>query len=59
MLTATDGQASGGSGVDKFRIKIWNRATGAVVYDNQLGDADGADATLTIAGGNIVVHTKK
>lgn len=59
MLTATDEQVTGGGGVDKFRIKIWNKATGVMVYDNQLGDADDAAATLAIAGGNIVVHTKK
>jgi hypothetical protein len=28
LLTATDGDVKGGSGVDKFRIKIWNKATG-------------------------------
>jgi len=31
MLTAIDGQLPGGGGVDKLRIKIWNKATGAVV----------------------------
>src|SRR6478672_6590508 len=34
-LTAWDGQMSGGGGVDKFRIKIWNQNQGnGVVYDN-------------------------
>jgi large repetitive protein len=47
LVTATDGQAVGGGGVDRFRIKIWN--TGGVVYDNSAG----SDA---IAGGNIVIH---
>ncbi len=28
MLTAIDGAVNGGGGVDKFRIKIWNLATG-------------------------------
>ena len=27
MLTAIDGQINGGGGVDKFRIKIWDKAT--------------------------------
>jgi len=35
MLTAIDGQVNGGGGVDKFRIKIWDSATGQVIYDNQ------------------------
>ena len=37
LLTVTDGQLTGGGGTDKFRIKIWNMATGAVVYDNAAG----------------------
>jgi hypothetical protein len=31
MLTAIDGQANGGGGADKFRIKITDKATGALV----------------------------
>jgi hypothetical protein len=35
LLTATDGQQPGGGGVDRFRIKIWDRLNGdGVVYDN-------------------------
>jgi hypothetical protein len=56
LLTAGDGQASGGGGVDRFRIKIWETATGRIVYDNQMGDADSADATTAIVRGNIVIH---
>ena len=49
---------NGGGGSDKFRIKIWDRGTGDVVYDNQLGDSDDADLTTKLAGGSIVIHTK-
>lgn len=55
LLSAKDG---GKSGVDTFRIKIWNTATEAVVYDSQPGAADDAEATTPIAGGSIVVHAK-
>ncbi|HUP78291.1 MAG TPA: matrixin family metalloprotease, partial [Pirellula sp.] len=56
-LTAWDGQVSGGGGVDKFRIKIWNNNQGnGVVYDNMMGAADGADPTTTLGGGSIVIH---
>jgi hypothetical protein len=55
LLSAKDG---GKAGVDTFRIKIWNTATGAVVYDNQLGAADDAEATTPITSGSIVVHAK-
>ena len=37
LLTAIDGQVTGGGGVDKLRLKVWDKATSAIVYDNQLG----------------------
>ena len=57
MVTATDGEVNGGGGVDKFRMKIWEAATEDVVYDNQQGDAEDADATDAIEGGSIVIHS--
>lgn len=59
LLTATDGQVTGGGGVDRFRIKIWDTVTGAVVYDNQIGAADDASPSTALGGGSIVIHTKK
>jgi hypothetical protein len=58
LLTATDGQQNDGGGVDKFRIKIWDMATGAVVYDNKRGASDDIDNTdpQAISGGSIVIH---
>ncbi|MDQ3688413.1 MAG: Ig-like domain-containing protein [Acidobacteriota bacterium] len=61
ILTATDGQVNGGGGVDKFRIKIWDKATGAIVYDNVL-DSDATDdldsaKPQAIAGGSITIHS--
>jgi VCBS repeat-containing protein len=58
LVTINDGQATGGGGVDKVRIKIWNKATGEVVYDNQRGDPDDANATDEIEGGSIVIHNR-
>jgi hypothetical protein len=54
MITAVDGST------DKFRMKVWNTATSAVVYDNKLGATDTfADApTQDISGGSIVIHAK-
>jgi hypothetical protein len=57
MLTATDGQISGGGGVDKFRIKIWDKNNGdAVVYDNQMSEGDDSNAGTALGGGSIVIH---
>jgi hypothetical protein len=56
MLTVTDGQANGGGGVDKFRIKIWNDI--GVVFDNMLGASDGTGNGQAISGGNIMIHSR-
>lgn len=59
FLTAIDGEVSGGGGADKFRIKIWDAADDSVViYDNQIGGADDADATTVLRSGSIVIHSK-
>jgi len=57
LLTAIDGQLNGGGGTDKFRMKIWdNNNNGAIVYDNKIGAADGADPSTVLGGGSIVIH---
>ncbi len=56
MLSAIDGKDVGDT--DRFWMKIWDKGTGAVVYDNHSGAADDADADQEIGGGNIVVHKK-
>ncbi|WP_066316074.1 choice-of-anchor L domain-containing protein [Bacillus sp. FJAT-29814] len=57
MLTAIDGQLKG-DGKDKFRIKIWDRKSNSVIYDNQLGGLDDTDPTTVLGGGSIVIHKK-
>ncbi len=56
ILTAVDGQITGSVGVDKFRMKIWNKQSGEIVYDNQPGETDSSDATTALGGGSIVIH---
>jgi hypothetical protein len=58
MLTATDGDVQNGGGADKFRIKIWNTATGTIVFDNQIGGTDDLSLAPTepLSGGSIVIH---
>lgn len=58
MLTAIDGQLPGGGGTDKFRIKIWDKATDTMIYDNMLGSSDTNDPTTVLGGGSIVIHKK-
>jgi hypothetical protein len=51
ILTAIDG----GKRPDRLRMKIWNKANNAVVYDNQFGAGDTADPTTVITGGSILI----
>lgn len=61
MVSAIDGQATGGGGVDKFRIKIWDKENGdAVVYDNNvLNEDENAEPATALGGGSIVIHETK
>jgi len=58
-LTAYDGDAPSGGGVDKFRIRITRTNGGNVVFDNRMGvsstDMDTANPEA-ISGGSIVIH---
>jgi VCBS repeat-containing protein len=57
MLSAIDEKLTPSTDVDLFRIKIWDKENDdAIVYDNQMGDADDADPTTEIGGGSIVIH---
>jgi hypothetical protein len=62
MLTAIDGSLLGGNAVDRFRIKIWEDASGTRIYDNQAGAGDTADLTTDgtlLGGGSVVIQKSK
>jgi predicted metal-dependent enzyme (double-stranded beta helix superfamily) len=59
MVTAVDAKLTESTDVDLFRIKIWDRVTGDIVYDNLLDADDDADPTTEINSGNIVIHKAK
>jgi hypothetical protein len=54
ILTVIDGQAAGGDGIDRFRLKVWNEKTGETVFDNQMGAADDADPTNGVGDGDSI-----
>jgi len=56
LLTAVDGQPPGGGGTDRFRIQIWDRATGQVMYDDQAGSGESSDPTTALVEGSIALH---
>ena len=53
-MTVTDGQLDG-SGVDKIRMKIYNKNNGSIIYDNQPGASDAALPTQAVGTNSIVV----
>src|SRR5262249_40978654 len=46
-----------GGGVDKIRMKIWNKNTGAIVYDKQPGAPDNATPTMPVGSGSSIDST--
>jgi hypothetical protein len=59
LLTVFDERTHGGGGVKKFRMKIWDKATGRTIYDNNLGYPDNTTPTTAISGGSIDIHIKR
>ena len=57
LLSVVDGDTTGTA--DRLRLKVWDRASGTVVYDNQFGAADDATATTSIRAGAITVSPPK
>lgn len=53
LLSGIDGKIDGKKLPDKVRIKIWNVATGEVIYDSQMNSPNAAAPTITLGGGNV------
>ena len=56
MISVIDEDLTPSTDVDLFRIKIWDKDSGLVIYDNQLSDEEDANPTTEIGGGSIVIH---
>ncbi len=54
IMTVIDG-ALDGTGIDKIRMKIFNKNTGQVYYDNQTGASDAANPTTAVGLNSTVV----
>jgi PKD repeat protein len=56
-LTAIDGKISGGGGVDKLRMKIWDKDNNdQIVYDTDYGAPDSQNPSVALSGGQITIH---
>ena len=53
MITAMDGSP------DTIRIKVWDNATGEVIYDTMPDAMDTVDPTTVVQKGSIVIHNRK
>lgn len=59
LLSVNDGKRRGGGGGHKFRLKIWDQSTNAVVYDNQWSSRSELDLPVQpLSGGTIVVQER-
>ena len=47
IMTVMDGELDG-TGVDKIRMKIYNRTSNTIIYDNQPGAGDAANPTAAV-----------
>lgn len=55
LFTAIDGGIDG-TKVDRARLKVWEKATGRIIFDSELGVGDAVDPTTVSQGGNITIH---
>ncbi|MEJ8817783.1 Ig-like domain-containing protein [Lacibacter sp. H407] len=53
IMTVVDGELNG-TGIDKIRMKIFNKNTGEVFYDNQPGASDDIDPITVVKAGSVV-----
>lgn len=57
VVSLVDGRLAP-DGIDRYRMRIWDKATGAVVFDNQFGHDVCARAAQPTDGGSLVIHAK-
>ena len=53
-MTVVDGQLDG-TGIDKIRMKIYNKNNGKIIYDNQPGTSDAALPIASVGANSIIV----
>lgn len=56
MLTGSDGDLRDPADQDRLRMKIWDKGTGQMVYDNMLGAPDSTTPSTAIGGGVVIIH---
>ena len=59
LIAVTDALPKGNNGADKIRIKVWEIASGDLIYDSELGAAIDVAPTVLLEGGTLVIHKAK
>ena len=54
LMTVSDGQLDG-TGIDKIRMKIYNKNNGTIIYDNQPGASDAALPIAAVGSNSVIV----
>ena len=53
LLSGIDGKLDGNKLPDKARIKIWDQATGRIIFDSQMEAVDSAAPIIVLGGGTV------
>ena len=56
MMSVIAGEAPGGSSADRVRVKIWQSASGGLVYNSQRGDLDGMAPSRVLSSGRVKIE---
>jgi hypothetical protein len=56
LVSTTEGALVGKNVPNMFRIQIWNTATNALVYDNQVSAPENAGPTTPLTSGTILIQ---
>ena len=58
-LHSQDDKAKAGVNMDRFRLRIWEKANGKLVYDSGLGGPENVPPTTAIPSGSVDIHREQ
>jgi K(+)-stimulated pyrophosphate-energized sodium pump len=58
-LIGVDGKVKGEAHMDRFRLRIWEKANSKLVYDSGLGGPENVPPTTAILGGSVDIHKEQ
>jgi hypothetical protein len=58
-LIGVDDKTRGEANLDRFRLRIWEKANGKLIYDSGLGGPENVPPTTAIPSGSVNIHKEK